>query len=124
MLAGIAGSGSAAATAEGELIGGLPSTAGRIVTADARPAETATDGPEIDIQQFQYSLPALTVPVGTTVTWKNHDVEPHTVTSRQRAFGSAGLETDDVFAFRFETPGTYEYFCALHPFMTAQITVQ
>jgi plastocyanin len=124
MLAALSGGESGGAPAEGALIGGLPSTAGRIVTADARPAETTMDGPEIDISQFQYSLPALTVPAGTTVTWKNHDVEPHTVTSKQRAFGSAGLETDDVFAFRFETPGTYEYFCALHPFMTAQITVQ
>jgi plastocyanin len=62
--------------------------------------------------------------VGTTVTWTNHDVEPHTVTSKDRVFASAGLETNDTFTFRFDTPGTYAYFCALHPFMTGQIVVQ
>jgi plastocyanin len=90
----------------------------------ARPADLAAASPAIDIQAFQYAAPVLTVPVGTTVTWTNLDVEPHTVTSNTRAFASAGLETGDTFAFRFDTPGTYAYHCALHPFMTAQIVVQ
>jgi plastocyanin len=101
-----------------------PSAPGRVAPLDARPAETMADSPAIDIQAFQFSAPTLTVPVGTTVAWTNHDVEPHTVTSKDRAFGSAGLETNDTFAFRFDAPGTYAYFCALHPFMTGQIVVQ
>ncbi|HZR99919.1 MAG TPA: cupredoxin family copper-binding protein [Chloroflexota bacterium] len=96
----------------------------RVVRLDARPAETAADSPSIDIQAFQYAASTLTVPVGTTVTWTNHDVEPHTVTANDRAFASPGLETNDTFAFRFDAPGTYAYHCALHPFMTGQIVVQ
>ena len=94
-------------------------------TADA-PALVAAPAasPLIDIQAFQYSAPTLTVPVGTTVSWTNHDVEPHTVTSNDRTFASPGLETNDTFSFRFDRPGTYAYHCALHPFMTGQIVVQ
>lgn len=92
--------------------------------AVARAAEPLADGPLIDIQAFQYSAPVLTIPVGTTVTWVNHDVEPHTVTANNRAFASGGLQLNDTYSFRFDTPGTFVYHCALHPFMTAQIVVQ
>ncbi|HEY7064495.1 MAG TPA: cupredoxin family copper-binding protein [Chloroflexota bacterium] len=90
----------------------------------AAPAVVSADAAVIDIDAFQFSAPTLTVAAGTTVTWTNHDVEPHTVTANDRAFGSAGLETDDTFAFLFDKPGTYAYHCALHPFMTGQIVVQ
>jgi len=56
-------------------------------------------------------------PVGTTVTWVNHDEEPHTVTSGTGAFSSAGLVNDDTFVRTFTKPGTYQYFCAIHPYM-------
>ena len=105
----------------------VPNTADApaLVAAPATNSVAAlADGPLVDIQAFQYSMPTLTVPVGTTVTWTNHDVEPHTVTANDRAFASSGLETNDTFAFRFDRPGTYAYHCALHPFMTGQIVVQ
>ncbi|HLH21303.1 MAG TPA: cupredoxin family copper-binding protein [Chloroflexota bacterium] len=87
-------------------------------------ADTVSDSPLIDIQSFQFSTPTLTVPAGTTVTWTNHDVEPHTVTADDRSFGSRGLDTNETFAFTFDTPGTYAYHCALHPQMRGQIVVQ
>lgn len=76
------------------------------------------------IDNFQFNPPTLTVPVGTTVTWTNHDRDVHTVTSSTRPFSSAGLDPNETYSRRFDTAGTYAYFCALHPHMTAQIVVQ
>ena len=78
----------------------------------------------IDIKGFKFAPSALTVPVGTTVTWVNHDEETHTVTSATGAFGSAGLTNDDTFKQTFAKPGTYEYFCKLHPYMRATVVVK
>ena len=81
-------------------------------------------GPQVHIDNFQFSPATLTVPKGTTVTWTNQDDMVHTVTSATRVFSSASLETDDIFAYTFTTPGTYTYFCKLHPHMTATVIVQ
>ena len=58
------------------------------------------------------------------VAWVNHDDIPHTVASQTQAFRSKALDTDDKFSFTFATPGTYPYFCALHPHMTGTIVVE
>jgi plastocyanin len=64
------------------------------------------------------------VKAGTTVTWRNEDDIPHTITSTTRLFKSKALDTDDSFSFTFTELGTYEYFCSLHPRMTATIVVE
>jgi plastocyanin len=79
---------------------------------------------QLVIESFQFNPPTLTIPVGTTVTWTNHDRDEHTVTSSTRLFSSAGLDPNETYSFRFDTAGTYAYFCAIHPHMTAQIVVQ
>lgn len=81
-------------------------------------------GPQVHIDNFQFSPATLSVPKGTTVTWTNQDDMVHTVTSSDRVFSSASLETDDTFSYTFTTPGTYTYFCKLHPHMTATVIVQ
>jgi plastocyanin len=78
----------------------------------------------VGIQEFKFTPPALAIPVGTTVTWVNHDEETHTITSATGAFGSTGLSHDDTFAQTFTRPGRYEYFCALHPHMKAIVIVK
>ncbi len=82
------------------------------------------DGVQVAIKEFKFDAPTLTVPVGTTVTWTNEDTEPHTVTASDRAFSSTGLDRNEKYSHTFTTPGTYAYFCALHPFMTGQVVVQ
>ena len=77
----------------------------------------------VEIEEFRFAPGALTVPVGTTVTWTNHDEEPHTVTSATGAFGSTGLSNDETFTQTFTRRGRYEYFCALHPHMKAIVIV-
>ena len=84
----------------------------------------ATMPTTIEIKEFRYAPTVLTVPVGTTVRWVNHDEEPHTVTSTTGRFRSAGLEHDDTFVQTFDTPGTFAYACALHPQMKATVVVK
>ena len=78
----------------------------------------------LEIQHFKFSPPTVTVAPGTTVTWVNHDEETHTVTSATGSFTSEGLDHEQTFKHTFATPGTYTYFCALHPMMRATVVVQ
>jgi plastocyanin len=78
----------------------------------------------VEIKDYEYLPATLTVPSGTTVTWTSHDDEPHTVTSSEKVFASPGLDADETFSYTFATPGTYTYYCTLHPHMTGTITVK
>ena len=79
---------------------------------------------QVVIENFAFSPATLTVKSGTKVTWVNRDDVPHTATENDKRFNSGTLDTDGEFSFTFNTPGTYKYFCALHPRMTAQIIVK
>jgi len=79
---------------------------------------------EVNIDQFAFVPQRLGVKVGTTVTWINDDDVPHTVVSTSKSFRSKTLDTRDRFSFTFTTPGSYEYFCSLHPHMTGAIVVE
>jgi plastocyanin len=86
-----------------------------------KPASGAT----VKIDNFSFGPAEITVPAGTTVTWTNNDDVPHVVTSDDnKMFKSKALDTDDRFSFTFTKPGTYNYYCAIHPKMTAKIVVQ
>jgi plastocyanin len=76
------------------------------------------------IKNFDFSPMAIAVPVGTTVTWKNLDGEPHTVVSADGLFRSKALDQNDSFSFKFDKRGLYKYVCSIHPRMMATITVQ
>ena len=79
----------------------------------------------ITIDNFTFTPQSLTVKAGTTVTWNNKDDIPHGVASSNNAFKkSKALDTDDSFSFTFTTPGTYQYFCYIHPHMTGTIVVE
>jgi plastocyanin len=90
--------------------------------ANAQPAQTSSA--EVKIDNFSFGPAQLTVPVGTTVTWTNRDDIPHTVVSDDKRFKSKALDTDEKFSYTFAKPGTYPYFCSLHPKMTGKIVVQ
>jgi len=89
-----------------------------------RTAAGADAAPQVMIDNFVYRPVPLTVKVGTTVTWINHDDIPHTVDSTQGKFKSAALDTDDKFEFRFAEAGEYPFYCRIHPKMTGKIVVQ
>ena len=98
-----------------------------VLTAYSQSAATAqakTDENEIVIQNFAFEPSTLTVKAGTKVTWVNRDDEPHTATATDKRFNSKTLENGDRFSTEFTQPGTYKYYCALHPKMTGQIIVK
>ena len=78
----------------------------------------------VKIDNFSFSPTTLQIKAGTKVTWTNADDIPHTVVSDDKIFKSKALDTDEKFSFTFDKPGTYPYFCSLHPKMTAKVIVQ
>jgi len=79
----------------------------------------------IEIKDFAFNPQTITVKSGDKVTWINRDEEPHTVVSVGKKFQkSSGLDTDQEFSIIAGAPGTYEYFCSVHPKMTGTIIVQ
>jgi len=79
---------------------------------------------EVKIDNFSFSPATITIPVGTTVRWTNRDDIPHTVVNDKETFKSKTLDTDEQFSYTFTKPGTYEYFCSIHPKMTGKVLVQ
>jgi plastocyanin len=79
---------------------------------------------QIVIENFAFVPSEITIAVGTKITWINKDEAPHTATSTDKKFNTGGLDTDDKYSFVFNEKGEFPYFCALHPHMTANITVK
>jgi plastocyanin len=106
------------AAALGAIIGsGL---AGGVLVARAQTAATA-----VSIDNFTFTPQTMTVKAGTTVTWTNKDDIPHGIAATNNTFTrSKALDTDDSYSFTFTTPGTYQYFCYVHPHMTGTIVVE
>jgi plastocyanin len=102
-----------------------------VVIGVARPARAADTGISkakiyrVEIHGFAFSPKTLSVPVGARVTWTNSDDEPHVVTSAGSVFTSSkALDTGDSFSTTFQKPGTYAYYCSIHPMMVGTIIVQ
>jgi len=100
----------------------MVTTVGRVGGVGAQ--ETAPASAAVKIDNFSFGPATVTVPVGTTVTWTNRDDIPHTAVSTDGVFKSKVMDTDDKFSFVFNKPGTYSYYCTIHPKMTGQIIVQ
>ena len=93
---------------------------GAVAAQDA----TKKDANEITIDNFTFTPKELTIAVGTTVKWVNHDDIPHTVVEKKTTFRSKALDTDDSYSFTFTSAGTFDYFCGLHPHMVGQVIVK
>jgi plastocyanin len=87
---------------------------------------TSQPAATVRIDNFAFEPKELDIAVGTTVTWQNADDVPHTATSKgdPQVFDSGPLDTDDKFSFTFSTPGTYAYYCKVHPHMTGTVIVK
>jgi plastocyanin len=79
---------------------------------------------KIEIKDFAFNPQTITVKSGQTIIWINRDEEPHTVVSVEKQFKkSSALDTDQEFTITTGAPGTYTYFCSVHPKMTGTIVV-
>ncbi|MET8628921.1 cupredoxin family copper-binding protein [Kitasatospora sp. NPDC004669] len=123
----------------GQTLAGFPGASGTSGTvAVSAPPSTSSTSPAggqpsapaaanaVTIKNFAFSPPTLTVKAGTKVTWTNTDPDAHTVTSKEGSGGplqSAALATNDTYSYTFTQPGTYPYYCTIHPYMTATVEV-
>jgi plastocyanin len=90
------------------------------VPANAEPTAASV---AVKIDNFVFGPQTITVPAGATVTWTNSDDIPHTAVSTDGVFKSKVLDTDEKFSYTFTKPGTYAYYCTIHPKMTGQVVV-
>jgi plastocyanin len=88
-------------------------------------AAAATEN-QVEIDNFVFKPKEVTIAVGGKGTWVNKDDVPHTATSSDdpAVFDSKALDTDDKYSFTFTKPGTYKYFCKVHPHMTGVVIVK
>jgi Icc protein len=102
-------------------------TARRLAIADTPllkgSASPAAGGHDVRIDNFSFAPTELTVAPGTRVIWTNHDDIPHTVVGTEKQFASPVLDTDDRFTWEFTKPGTYRYYCSIHPKMTGTVVI-
>ncbi|MCV7204143.1 hypothetical protein B7435_11755 [Mycolicibacterium peregrinum] len=94
--------------------------------APAAPANTSSapvSGTAVSIDNFAFTPATLTVHRGDTVTWTNHDEEPHTVAAGDGSFRSPGMDSNATFSFTFTNPGSYDYICSIHPSMHGTVVV-
>ncbi len=87
-------------------------------------AEREANPPLVHIDNFTFSPQEISVPRGGTVTWVNDDDIPHALAASDKAFRSKAMDTDEQFSFTFNKPGTYAYFCSLHPHMQGKVIVR
>jgi len=105
----------------------FPAIVGFLLLVAAAFAAAVFASPEpkdVTIDNFSFTAQTITVPAGTEVRWTNHDDIPHTVVSDDKTFKSKVLDTDQSFSYAFDKPGTYKYFCSIHPKMTGTVVVQ
>ena len=99
-------------------------TANSGARVQAAQTNTPAKAVAIAIDNFKFGVVSIEIPAGTTVTWTNRDDVPHTVASSTKVFKSPPLDTEESFSYTFKEPGTFEYYCSLHPRMVGKIVVK
>ena len=94
------------------------------VPAGETAVKAAASAATVNIENFKFLPPAVTVAAGTTVTWKNEDDSPHRIGGKGGTFTSPALDTDGTFSQTFTTAGEYSYICTIHPYMVGKIIVK
>ena len=104
---------------------GMPPMSGPPAGTSASTTGTAAPvaGNAVSIDNFAFVPATLTVPAGSTVTWTNHDEEPHTVAASDGSFHSPGMGSQGTYSHTFATAGRFDYVCSIHPFMHATVVV-
>ena len=101
--------------------GAPPATATASASSGSAPAG---GGSTVEIMNFMFMPGSLTVPVGTTVTWKFDDSTDHTVIADDNSFASSPMANGQTFTHTFSSAGTVAYHCSIHPFMKGRIIVK
>lgn len=114
------GSGGMMGSGSGGMMGGYHNGQNQQNPSTATPVASNT----VAIENFAFQPVNVQVKVGATITWTNKDTAPHTVTFRDSSLKSSGiLRQGDTYSYTFTKVGTFTYYCDLHRYMTAQVTV-
>ncbi len=106
----------------GLLLAGLFALAARAPIA--RAADAAEGGKKVSIDMFAFTPEVITVNIGDSVTWTNDDGSTHGVKYGDGAPGNDYMMPGAAFSRRFDTAGTFEYSCPIHPYMTGRVVVR
>jgi plastocyanin len=105
-------------------LGALSALAVLLLGAAPDATVSPPSGAVVHMKNFAFSPPTITVSAGQRVTFVNDDEEPHTVTAVDKSFDSEALDMHQTWQHTFTKPGTYAYFCELHPYMKGSIVVR
>ena len=105
--------------------GAATATSAAAAAAPAAAAAATNAARTISISNFTFAPTAMTVRAGQELTWTNEDDAPHTVVGSDPGspLKSPALDTGDRYSVTLTRPGTYRYFCSLHPHMTGSVNV-
>jgi plastocyanin len=122
-LASCGGGGDSTSTEAEEAVATAPNP-----EAESSPAETEAGGklersPKVEIVNFAYSPDPVRVQAGGKVIWQNMDSAPHTATADDGSFDTGTLEKGKLKSETFKEPGTYTYYCEIHPTMHGTVEV-
>ncbi|HEU4759669.1 MAG TPA: cupredoxin family copper-binding protein [Dehalococcoidia bacterium] len=108
----------------GQMNGGMMGMMNRAGNSPQTPVVADQRQVAVEIRNFEYFPRDLTVAAGTEVTWTNRDTAPHSATDKGKGWDTGLLNKDASKTLTFNTPGSYSYFCAVHPSMKATLTVR
>jgi len=100
----------------------LAACGGGVTPAPYGESTPRSEGAEVIIKGFAFHPATITIAPGTTVTWINQDSDAHTIAIAGTE--SPRLSKADSWSYTFETAGTFDYVCGIHPYMKGQIVVQ
>jgi plastocyanin len=102
---------------------GLPAQRAPARTVSEAPQAHLAGDPGVTIVDFQFNPGSITIHTGDTITWTNSGAQPHTATANDHSFDTGILHKGQSGSHTFNQAGTFSYFCTVHPFMKATITV-
>ncbi len=97
--------------------------AAAVALAVLPPVARAATQHHVDIRKLKFKPASLTINIGDTVAWKNHDIAAHTATEVEGLWDTEELKKGDIGRIQFNDAGEFDYFCAYHPTMKGKITV-
>lgn len=96
---------------------------GETTESEAAPSGEAAKSEKVQIVEFSYEPDPVVVQVGGKVTWQNEDTAPHTATADDGSFDTGTIEKGKLGSATFKEPGTFTYFCEIHPTMHGTVEV-
>jgi len=112
-----------AAEEAGEEAGEAGEEATEEAESETAPSGEAQKSEKVQIVEFSYEPDPVVVQAGGKVIWQNEDSAPHTATADDGSFDTGTIEEGKIGSATFKEPGTYTYFCEIHPTMHGTVEV-